>query len=233
MGPHECPATKRCSKCLQEKPLTDFYRSKGRPFSQCKVCYLQVTKAWAKANPDRRKAAAAKRRDEKRGDIKRYMADYYVRNRERVLKNTRAYQSRPEVRERNSERLRQQWQANREAIMASRKARLESDPQAKARWLEYLRSHYRQNKSHYLAKWAKRRAAKLQATPTWANQVAIDALYERARRLTLLTGIVHEVDHIMPLVGKRVCGLHVEDNLRVTTRLVNRSKSNRLVEDIV
>lgn len=49
----------------------------------------------------------------------------------------------------------------------------------------------------------------------------------QAARLTRRTGIVHEVDHIVPLQGENVCGLHVETNLRVITKAANREKSNR------
>ena len=43
-------------------------------------------------------------------------------------------------------------------------------------------------------------------------------------------GIPHEVDHIVPLTSKVVCGLHWEGNMRVVTRRVNRSKVNKLIE---
>lgn len=47
-----------------------------------------------------------------------------------------------------------------------------------------------------------------------------------ARQMTLATGIPHEVDHVVPLLGKTVSGLHVENNLRVIPMLENRRKSN-------
>ena len=36
------------------------------------------------------------------------------------------------------------------------------------------------------------------------------------------------VDHIIPLKGKNVCGLHVENNLRIIDGLSNMKKGNKL-----
>jgi hypothetical protein len=74
---------------------------------------------------------------------------------------------------------------------------------------------------------AKRRAAKMQQMPKWANGQKIKTLYAQARVRTKQTGIRHEVDHVIPLQGKTVRGLHVEENLRVITRVENAKKSNR------
>ncbi len=76
----------------------------------------------------------------------------------------------------------------------------------------------------------KRQAAKLQRTPKWLNKdqlKEIEQLYLEAIRLTKETGIPHEVDHIEPLQGKEISGLHVPWNLRVVRRSANRSKSNK------
>lgn len=71
---------------------------------------------------------------------------------------------------------------------------------------------------------AKRHAAKLQRTPAWADHAAIRAVYEESARLTKETGIQHHVDHIVPLQGETVCGLHVAENLRVITATENMKK---------
>lgn len=65
------------------------------------------------------------------------------------------------------------------------------------------------------------------STPGWADQGAIAAFYEIAKRVTRCTGIRFEVDHIIPLQGKNVCGLHVPTNLRVIPKFQNGSKGNR------
>lgn len=79
---------------------------------------------------------------------------------------------------------------------------------------------------------SKQRAKRLLRTVPWADPAAIKAFYDEAERLTRETGITHEVDHIIPLVGRRVSGLHIETNLRVITKAENRAKSNHF-EDVV
>ncbi|MFZ9585578.1 MAG: hypothetical protein ACO280_11575 [Pseudohongiellaceae bacterium] len=74
---------------------------------------------------------------------------------------------------------------------------------------------------------AKRRALELQATPPWADTAAIEAVYlEAAARRA--AGEKVEVDHMFPLLGKTVCGLHVVDNLWIISERTNRSKGNRV-----
>lgn len=66
---------------------------------------------------------------------------------------------------------------------------------------------------------ARRRARERRATPPWLSPVQrtmIAILYARAETLTRETGEQHTVDHIVPLDGKLVCGLHVHWNMRVT-----------------
>ena len=78
---------------------------------------------------------------------------------------------------------------------------------------------------------SQRRAAKARALPFWLTEEdnrAIEGMYELAATLTRLTGIQYEVDHIVPLQGKVVCGLHVPWNLGITTKAENRRKFNKL-----
>lgn len=64
------------------------------------------------------------------------------------------------------------------------------------------------------------------ATPPWASKEKMRAIYLERARLEAETGIPHDVDHIIPIVNRRVCGLHWEGNLRVIPASENRSKSN-------
>jgi hypothetical protein len=81
--------------------------------------------------------------------------------------------------------------------------------------------------------WAKARAVRRSrqklACPAWADQSAIAAVYADAARITLETGIPHEVDHVIPIAGKTVCGLHIAANLQVIPAIENRRKSNKVL----
>lgn len=72
-----------------------------------------------------------------------------------------------------------------------------------------------------------RRARQFQQTPTWADENVILSFYREAERLTRQTGVPHQVDHIVPLQGRSVSGLHSQHNLQVITAAENRRKSNR------
>lgn len=78
-----------------------------------------------------------------------------------------------------------------------------------------------------LADCAARRAGLRHATPKWVDRSAIRAIYEECLKRTKETGIQHEVDHIVPLAGVNVRGLHVPWNLQVIRASVNRTKSNK------
>lgn len=74
---------------------------------------------------------------------------------------------------------------------------------------------------------AKRRAATLRQSPAWADQDAIKAIYRQAKELTKATGVMHHVDHELPLKGEFVSGLHVHQNLQVLTARENVIKHNK------
>lgn len=83
-----------------------------------------------------------------------------------------------------------------------------------------------ENPDKNCAKSAKYRAAKLHRTVPWANDFFIEEAYALARLRTELTGIEWDVDHIIPLQGEFISGLHVETNLQVIPSVENGSKSN-------
>ena len=65
--------------------------------------------------------------------------------------------------------------------------------------------------------------------PKWIKDVFIEEIkiwYRRAKLLEQFTGELWEVDHIVPMNGKKVSGLHVPWNLQLLTKKQNRDKSN-------
>jgi 5-methylcytosine-specific restriction endonuclease McrA len=85
------------------------------------------------------------------------------------------------------------------------------------------------NKPRRNAITAKRHSAKLKRTPPWLTEYHLSQIkrfYQEAKELESSTGIKHHVDHIVPLQGKNVSGLHVPWNLQILTAVENCSKNN-------
>lgn len=72
------------------------------------------------------------------------------------------------------------------------------------------------------------RAAKLKRTPLWADQEKIKAYYDVCAFFNEVNGYIkYHVDHVVPLQGKLVSGLHVQNNLQVLLAKDNCSKGNK------
>jgi len=111
----------------------------------------------------------------------------------------------------------------------------ERSREIKQRWAEKNRDKIRarraawkrNNRAKVAAEVMGRNARRLQATPAWADLDAIQAMYVAAKVMELSFGGKWEVDHIIPLRSKVVCGLHVQNNLRLAPARENRSKGNK------
>ena len=139
-------------------------------------------------------------------------------------------------------------------VKAKNAARVAADPEKNRRQVyewntknierrrEIAREHYYKNTEKIKsrgAKWQKENpervaakamayeAAKLKAIPLWANLAKIAQIYKDAVKLANKNGIDYHVDHVVPLRGKTVCGLHCEANLTILEASKNRSKGNR------
>lgn len=76
---------------------------------------------------------------------------------------------------------------------------------------------------------ARRRSARLQRAPPWLSlehRLQIKRIYAEAVKQSKETGTRYEVDHIVPLRGTNVSGLHVPWNLQIITRAENLRKCN-------
>ena len=91
----------------------------------------------------------------------------------------------------------------------------------------YHKNHYENNKSYYRNKCAIRERNLQQATPSWGNRFFIEEAYALAKLRSECTNILWEVDHVVPVKSKTVCGLHVEHNLQVVPAQWNRAKQNK------
>ena len=92
------------------------------------------------------------------------------------------------------------------------------------------REHYQKNKSTYLFNFYKREERLKEATPDWLTEFMlsnIKQIYQKRQEISQLTGIEHHVDHIVPIQGENVCGLHVPWNLQIITAEENLKKSNK------
>ena len=147
--------------------------------------HLAQTRAWALANPEKRRAIAAK---------------YRLANIDKTRAAVRVSQKRhPETK--------RQW-------VAENVEKRRSIAQA---WRERNPEYRRVNK-------AKRRRAR----PPWMKARELVPMQREARRRSLESGVVHHVDHIIPLIHPLICGLDVPWNLRVVPADENRRKGNRI-----
>ena len=147
-----------------------------------------------------------------------YVQAYYQANKEKRREQNKKY------REANAKQLAEYYAKNKEArYQSARKWHADNKDLAAERYRKWAQ----ENPGKCNARNAKRKAAELRATPPWANMVCIREIYERASFLTKTTGVVHHVDHIVPLQSRTVCGLHVPANLRVVTGAENTAKGNR------
>lgn len=124
------------------------------------------------------------------------------------------------------------WEANKEKVKEKRKSS------------QYAKKHYNENRDRYIEtsrNWRKNNKAhrnflssnytyrKRRAAPIWLTSDQLKEIkyyYELAQEVSSLNGEEYHVDHIVPLKGKNVCGLHVPWNLQILPAKVNKEKSN-------
>jgi len=115
---------------------------------------------------------------------------------------------------------------NRDAVIARAQARPAEEKRA------YKQKYKQENPDLYKALTSFRRKRFQDATPKWlthSQKTAIRELYKIAMIMSRTTKERYVVDHIVPINGETVCGLHVPWNLRVITQDDNLAKSNKLL----
>ena len=199
---------KQCRVCNEEKTLDQYSSNAGKADGLsrlCKPCDRVKGRQWYDRNKTKRKATQKLWQEGNLEKVAACSKRYREKNPERVAdsKLKRTELDRKYHAERHIKNLEENRKRNRE-------------------WSK-------KNPAKHAAICAKRRSSLIKRTVSWASSCAILEIYKKARQLTIETGVPHEVDHIIPLQGKVVSGLHVETNLRVIPMTENRSKSASFV----
>jgi hypothetical protein len=190
--------TKVCSKCGKSFLTTDFYKDKSKRDGFRPDCKACTLLA---ADPERRAENSKKWRINNPDKMAKSQKEYYERNpKHKKLFNAKYYLSH---KEQHSIRHKKWCENN------------------KKRLRELQSSWCKNNKHKVYAKNAARRGRSKNATPLWADKTAIKKVYENCP-----SGF--HVDHIIPLKGKNVSGLHVEYNLQYLTAHENHVKGNSI-----
>lgn len=154
---------------------------------------------------------------------KAYHGAYRARNREAANRRLREFRARHRERVRAEARER-----NKRDYHAKLKHDLAYMARNRAKVAAWERANPILAAAMHSERVVRRRLQCKQAMPRWANKFFIREIYDLAQRRTKALGISFEVDHIFPLQGKNVCGLHWEGNLRVVPAVVNRCKGASL-----
>lgn len=165
--------------------------------------------------PDRiakTRARAAAYQREHPDAVREVKRRWYLKNRDRIREKHAAYSA--ANRDRDAPYQREWRETNRDRIKA-RKTERYKDPVVRGAARERAADH---------------RVRRFQRTPCWLtteDKQKIRAIYAEAARLTCETGEPWHVDHIIPLQGRTVSGLHVPTNLQVLRGEENIRKFNR------
>ena len=160
-----------------------------------------------------------------------YTAEYNSKNRDKIREQQRKYVAN------NLESRRAQYrkyhEKNKEKRNAESAIYRENNREAmREMWRKYAAENPEKHRQHVMT----RKAAKLKATPEWANtefeEFVMSEIYDLAVSRKKATGFDWHVDHIVPLKSKKVCGLHCVANLRVIPSLENHRKGNRTWPDM-
>ena len=149
-------------------------------------------------------------------ETKRKVAKKYQNNSEKLREKRRAWYAEHKEKEKAIAKVRSaEWRAkNPNHAGAS---------EAKKKWKK-------ENAHKVRADTVKRRTAKMKRTPAWLTEDdfwLIEQAYELATLRTKMFGFSWHVDHVIPLQGKNVSGLHVPTNLQVIPWIQNVSKANK------
>ena len=159
--------------------------------------------------------------EEKRLKRNAYLAVWRESNREKIRESQKKYYE--SNKEACNQRVKKCHIENREYYSAKAKQWVEKN---KDRHLQNRRNRYSKNSASEIAK-VRRRQGKIKHGEIFMNKAEIAEVQGMYDFCSIFPGF--EVDHIIPLNGKNVSGLHVLSNLQVLPISENRSKSNKFV----
>lgn len=224
---------KKCSRCGETLPIAQFHKDKNTKTgysSYCKPCKSLSDRKDREKHAEQRKVTGKRWRENNAERKKARAKEYRLKNLECIRAKDREYYIA------NAEKARQRsvlWRLeNKERFTATvNKWRSQNKDR-----LREIRRRWSDKNPEYLAfKTAAYRASKLKATPLWLEDEdyeRISEMYTVAKMFQIYTGQEYHVDHIVPLQGEIVCGLHVPWNLQILPGTENQSKSNRYWPDM-
>jgi hypothetical protein len=147
---------------------------------------------------------------------------YREQNRERITEIREKYLER-HGREKVSAYFSNRYQEKREEILSKQKE-YGKDPKVKKRKKAYLSNYYKENRHVYMAHSKKGKIIKKNALLPSTDLEAVKEIYYQREKISEETGVLHHVDHIIPLC---IGGAHHQDNLRIIPASENLSKHSK------
>lgn len=127
----------------------------------------------------------------------------------------------------------QRWEERREAEHKRNKAYRENNKDRLNEKSRAAKKAYReQNPEVIRARNVERKAKQKRAMPVWVDRGALRRIYAECQQLNTRYGANLQVDHVVPIRSKLVCGLHVPANLQLMDATLNDSKGNRYWPDM-
>ena len=188
---------KTCTKCGETKPLDGFHKRKSSKDGKQPKCKACI-KAYQQSNKKAMAERARKYYQENKEKRTEYGRSYYKDKKSDILKYKKRH---------NKE--------NREAIRVRKRV--------------WWKGWYQENKEKRLHITRLYQLKKAKASPKWLTSIQlahIKRTYRLRQVISEATGLEYHVDHIVPLNGDNVCGLHVPWNLQVLPWDLNLSKGN-------